>query len=43
MEFQELEILLAVIETGGFGKAAKRLLLTQSAVSQAIALSLIHI
>lgn len=37
MEIQELEVLAAVIETGGFGKAAKRLLLTQSAVSQTIA------
>ena len=37
MEIQELEVLVAVIETGGFGKAAKRLLLTQSAVSQTIA------
>ena len=37
MDIQELEVLAAVIETGGFGKAAKRLLLTQSAVSQTIA------
>ena len=37
MDIQELEVLSAVIETGGFGKAAKKLLLTQSAVSQTIA------
>lgn len=37
MEIQDLEVLVAVIETGGFGRAAKRLLLTQSAVSQTIA------
>ncbi|MCB9891964.1 MAG: LysR family transcriptional regulator [Planctomycetes bacterium] len=37
MEIHELEVLTVVIETGGFGKAAKRLALTQSAVSQTIA------
>lgn len=37
MEIHELEVLTAIIETGGFGKAAKRLSLTQSAISQTIA------
>ena len=37
MEIQELEVLAAVIDAGGFNRAAKRLLQTQSAVSQTIA------
>lgn len=37
MEVHELEVLAAVVETGGFSRAARRLAQTQSAVSQTIA------
>ncbi len=37
MEIHDLEVLSTVVEEGGFNKAAKRLLQTQSAVSQTIA------
>lgn len=37
MEIHELEVLATIVETGGFSRAAKRLALTQSAVSQTVA------
>lgn len=37
MEFQELRVLLAVVDHGGFQRASKALHLTQSAVSQSLA------
>lgn len=37
MEIHDLEVLAAVVDAGGFGKAARRLMQTQSAVSQTIA------
>ena len=37
MEMHDLEVLATVVEAGGFNRAAKRLLQTQSAVSQTIA------
>ena len=37
MEIQELRVLVAIVEMGGFKKAAGSLFLTQSAVSQSLA------